>query len=182
MILSNTIYKNSPQFIKQVEQEFELHFPNELRPCLESFSECTNELRPLFENHYDEISLHKDKRIPLAPDYYTYKQKENTDELVFMTVRKEGKIVAYFSGLIVRPLHYNCLTLALDLFYVIPQMRGKRNGNIGQILLNAVKAEAKRRGIRAWTMGRKIHRGKHLNKLLIDNGFEPFEIHYVLWL
>lgn len=140
-------------------------------------------LLPIFDIHYRELSEHFKQNINLAPDYKRYARIESEDKLIFITLREQGDLVGYFSGFIDTALHYqNCLTLHLDLFYVLPTYRGQReNQNGGVMLLDAVKKEAARRGVRAWTMGRKVRRGKHMEKLLLDAGFEPFEVHYVYW-
>lgn len=150
----------------------------------ESFIKNWNEMLPLWNIHYKELSEHYKKNIPLSPDYTRYLELEIQGKLLYITLREHGDLVGYFSGFLGTALHYNfCLSLALDLFYVLPTHRGtldEQNGGI--LLLNAIKREAVRRGVVAWTMGRKSKRGKHMEKLLIDAGFEPFEIHYVCWL
>lgn len=151
---------------------------------IESFSSNVNELKPLFEIHYKEISAHKQHAIALEPDYVRYQLKEIAGELLFIALRREGRLVGYFSGFIGSALHYkSTLQLGLDLFYVEPSSRGKIHGqNGGALLRDAAIVEAQRRGVRLFTIGYKVFRAKHMKKLLEDGGFEPFEVHYALWL
>lgn len=149
---------------------------------IEKFCDTICELKPLFELHSKEISQHIKHGIPLDPDYVTYFRVEQAGELIFVALRSKGQLVGYFTGFIKRALHYNCLSLHQDLFYVSPQYRGKHSGiSGGVLLLNRVKQEAERRGVRVWTMGVKEARGKHMRKLLTDAAFEPFETHYAYW-
>lgn len=150
---------------------------------IERFCDNLDAMGLIFDIHYKELSEHFKQDIPLSPDYVRYAQAERDGKLVYIALREQGDLVGYFSGFIDTALHYkSCLTLHLDLFYVLPTHRGWRNTqNGGVMLLDAVKKEASRRGVRAWTMGRKVRRGKHMEKLLLDAGFEAFEVHYVYW-
>lgn len=151
---------------------------------IESFCASRQELEPLFAEHYKEISVHAKHGIPLNMDWKKYWHKEQRGELLFIALRRKGKMVGYFNGFISTALHYQgILQLGLDLIYVHPASRGKINGQNGGILLrDALIAEARRRGVSLVTAGAKIFKLKHMEKLLKDGGFEPFEIHYALWL
>lgn len=146
---------------------------------------CANELEllPLFDAHYEEVSVHRKHAIKLNPDWSRYLKLEQSGEMLFIALRHHGKLVGYFNGFIGLDLHYQILCLKLDLIYVHPETRGKINGQNGGVMLrNAAIAEAKRRGVKLFTAGYKCFRGKHMKKLLEDGGFEPFEVHYGLWL
>lgn len=151
---------------------------------IESFVDNLPSLKFLFETHYREVSQHKRHSIALNPDYDKYRMKEAMGELLFIALRQNGRLVGYFNGFIGSALHYrDCLQLSLDLLYVLPGSRGQINGHHGgTMLLHMAKAEATRRGVKLFTMGYKSARAKHMKKLLEDNGFEPFEVHYGLWL
>lgn len=151
---------------------------------IESFYANRWELEPLFDEHYKEISAHRKHDIKLAPDWEKYARLEKCGELVFIALRRQGKLVGYYTGFISTAIHYkDTLQLGLDLFYVHPQSRGKINGQNGGVLLrDAMVCEAKRRGVRVITAGAKTFKLKHMEKLFKDGGFEPFEIHYALWL
>lgn len=151
--------------------------------AIERFSANLSDLNQIFLIHYEELSEHYLHNIELLPDWSKYLDLEINGKLLFIALRNRGKLVGYFTGIIDTNLHYkSCLSLALDLFYVLPDYRGNIDGQNGGIfLLNAVKREAIRRGVKAWTMGRKSFRGKHMEKLLLDAGFKPFEVHYIYW-
>lgn len=65
------------------------------------------------------------------------------------------------------------------IFYVMPTSRGLQGGHV---LLDAVEAEAQRRGIDPCRMGFKEQFAKHMQGLLADRGYEPFERTWVKWL
>lgn len=139
-----------------------------------------DEIKPLLPGHYEELSLHQFHGVPLNPQYQVYLDREARGEVVYVTLRERGMLIGYFVGFVAPGLHYqDCLTLHLDIFYVVPDHRG--NGG-GLILFNAVKAEAKRRGVEAWFCGNKEHAKVHATALFEAMGFEKVETHYCLWL
>lgn len=137
------------------------------------------EINQLTPTHYHEISEHYKHGIPLNPDYDKYMIKEGNGEILYIALRDAGKLVGYYIGFVHPALHYkDCLTLALDIIYVSPESRGQ---NGGALLLNAVKAEAVRRGVKVMTMGFKESHREHMERLLQSSGMQPFETHYCLW-
>lgn len=157
---------------------------NYLTTHIESFCKAELELLPLFEQHYKEISVHRKYSIQLDPDWQQYQKKEQCGELLFIALRRNGKLVGYFSGFIGTAAHYKgMMQLGLDLLYVEPSSRGQIDGQNGGVLLrDTAIAEARRRGVKLFTAGFKYFKGKHVKKLLEDGGFEPFEVYYALWL
>lgn len=151
---------------------------------IESFIKNLDELKPLFQSHYLEISQHRKHGIPLDPDYDEYKRLEDSGKLVFFALRSEGRLIGYATGFVVRALHYRTiLEWHPDLFFVEVPFRGNRSGENGSVLLrNAIENEAKRRGVRLIKQGFKAAHAKHISKLFADSGFEPYEISYALWL
>lgn len=147
---------------------------------VESLTEGIEEIKPLFPLHYEELSLHQFHGIPLNPQYGVYLARDSRGEILYATLRENGVIAGYFVGFIAPGLHYqDCLTLTLDIFYVVPEHRG--NGG-GLILFNAVKKEAKRRGVKAWFVGNKEHSKVHATALFEAMGFEKSETYYCMWL
>lgn len=150
---------------------------------IESFCRNEIELAPLFDKHYSEVSVHRKRAIKLNPDWAKYQKLEQAGELLFVALRHKGKLVGYFSGFIGSDLHYQMLRLQLDLIFVHPNWRGNHDGQNGaRMLMERVKSEAARRGVKLFTAGYKSFRSKHMKKLLEDGGFEPFEVHYALWI
>jgi hypothetical protein len=66
---------------------------------IESFTASLPEFKPLFPLHWEELALEKDK-VPLDPQYNIYEFKESMDELLFVTLREDGKPIGYFIGFI----------------------------------------------------------------------------------
>lgn len=121
---------------------------------IESFEDRLPELRPLLPLHYEELALDKDK-VPLAPNYGVYIEREHHGQLMFMVARDRGELIGYFIGFVMPGLHYmTCLTLAMDIFYIHPEHRGN---NTGILLFQAVEAEAKRRGVQRMIVSTKVH-------------------------
>lgn len=146
---------------------------------LESFEERLPEMRPLFPLHWEELALNKDK-VPLDPQYDIYIERERRGELLLMVLRDRGELIGYFIGFVAPGLHYKtCLTLTMDIFYVSPEHRG--NGG-GVVLFNAVKQEARRRGVQRWFVGNKEHSKVHAESLFLHMGFEKVETYYSMWL
>lgn len=152
---------------------------NMLTTHIEHLMSQLDEILKLTPTHYHEISEHYKHDIPLNPDYNKYIIKENNGEILYITLRDSGKLVGYYIGFIHAALHYqDCLTLALDIIYVSPDSRGQKGG---VLLMDAVKKEAKRRGVRIITMGCKESHKIYMERLLLESGFAPFETHYSLW-
>lgn len=146
---------------------------------VESFADRLHELKPLLPLHWAELALDKDK-VPLDPQYDVYIAREERGEVLFVTLRDAGELVGYFIGFIAPGLHYKtCLTLTMDIFYVVPQHRGKSGG---VALFEAVKKEAKRRRVQRWFVGNKEHSKVHAEALFLHLGFEKVETYYSLWL
>lgn len=146
---------------------------------VESFTQGLSELQPILPKHWEELALDKDK-VPLDPQYDIYIRREEMGEVLFMTLRDAGELIGYFIGFIAPGLHYKtCLTLTMDIFYVVPEHRGKHGG---VTLFEAVKKEAKRRGVQRWFVGNKEHAKVHATALFEYLGFEKVETYYSMWL
>src|SRR3546814_12396519 len=97
---------------------------------VESLTEHLDALKPFFPLHWEELALNQ-KQVPLDPNYAIYLARDEAGEVLLVTLRKAGKIVGYFVGFIAPGLHYQtCLTLTMDIFYVLPEHRG--DGQIGR--------------------------------------------------
>lgn len=145
---------------------------------IEPLSVGIEELKTLLPTHYGELSEHYKQGICLNPDYKFYLDREKNGQLLYVTLRQDGKLEGYFVGFITNCLHYQTLTLSLDIIYVTPNARGL---NGGVMLMKAIKKEFDRRGIRLWKMGLKEAHREHMEKLLLSFGFKPFERTYAMW-
>lgn len=139
----------------------------------ESFIERVDELRGLIGVHYDKLALNKD-RVPLAPLWEVYFERERRGELLFVVLRDRGRMVGYWIAFIAPGLHYQtCLTAQMDIWNVLPEYERTR---APLILMRAVEDEYQRRGVNRAFAGEKLHRP--CGKLYLKFGYEPVETHY----
>jgi GNAT superfamily N-acetyltransferase len=140
--------------------------PEPWRPTLD-------EMLPLLPLHWNELALDK-AYAPLAPRWDVYDARDAAGELHIVTLREDGRLVGYYWGFIAPGLHYStCLTAQMDIFFVHPE---HRNGRGGTILFQAVERELRRRGVRRWFVGAKLHRDA--SPLFKRLGFAPVETYH----
>lgn len=143
----------------------------------ESFEERLPELLPVLPLHYEELALNQDK-VPLAPQYDVYLERDRRGELMFVVVRDAGELIGYFIGFVAPGLHYQtCLTLTTDIFFIHPDHRGN---STGMKLFKAVEDEAKRRGVQRMFVGSKTH--LDASYLFERLGYTKVETYYSNWL
>jgi hypothetical protein len=144
---------------------------------IEPWSTFVQEVQPLFQAHWEELALNKDK-VPLSPQYNLYASREAAGELLVVTLRKAGRLVGYFTGIIAPGLHYStCLTLTMDIFWTHPDIRG---GFASVKLFRAVEKEAKRRKVQRIFYGSKLHRDS--SRLFEFLDMTPVEVYYSKWI
>lgn len=145
---------------------------------VESFRERLGELKELLPAHYDRLSTHKAHGIALDPQYDIYFAREAAGELVFVTLREDGRMVGYWIAFVAPGLHYKaCLTAIGDIWFVVPK---HLNGTAPLRLGRAVERELKRRGVRLWFAGEKLH--FPCGRLYQALGMEPQECTWAKWL
>ncbi|AST86225.1 hypothetical protein CIG66_07010 [Ralstonia pseudosolanacearum] len=146
--------------------------------AIELFSDVYGELKPLLEEHYAEISTHKDHGVPLEPMEEVYRVRQADGSLMMVIGREDGRIVSYFVCFVAPGLHYrSCLTCTPDIFFVAPE---KRTGTMGMRMFRFVEKELKRRGVKRWAVGSKVqHDASALFRYL---KFDPVETMYEKWL
>lgn len=150
-----------------------------LTTAIETIHEGLEELKPILPVHYAELSAHCKYDIPLNPMYDRYLAKEAQGEILYVTLREAGTLVGYFVGMIGPGLHYkDCLTLHMDIFYVVPEARGRDGGGL---IIDAIDREFARRKVKLWTMGYKEEHRPWMEKLLFKKGFAPFERTVARW-
>lgn len=146
--------------------------------AIEPFSAVIDELRPFLVAHYQELSEHRERGIPLSPQEHVYRQREAEGSLVMVIGRERGLIVCYFVTFVMPALHYStCLTALPDIFYVLPQYR--RDGT-GSALFEFTEKELRRRGVGPWIVGGKV--AHPVQALFEIQRFKPFESLWVKWL
>ena len=148
-----------------------------LTAAVEPLTENLEALKAFFPMHWEELALNQ-KQVPLDPNYETYLAKDAVGEMLLVTLRKAGEIVGYFVGFIGPALHYQtCLTLTMDIFYVLPEHRGEGGGFV---LFKEVEREARRRGVQRMFVGSKCH--KDASWLFERLGYEEVERFYSCWM
>lgn len=143
--------------------------------CVERLTDHLDELKSHFPIHFEELALDR-QTVPLDPQYGEYLRRDAAGMVLFVALRKAGKIIGYYVGFVAPGLHYQtCLTLTTDIFYLDPE---HRNGNPGPALklFREVEREARRRGVNRWFVGCKLHRDA--SRLFAHLGFEAVEIHH----
>lgn len=139
----------------------------------ELFEDILVELPELWRQHYEEIADDKDKKR-LAPDVFRYINYERSGQLVVFTARDKGRLVGYAFFVLQMALHYKHHGMAAnDLFFVLPEHRGKFTGSR---LIDASEQELRRIGVQEIQMRTKT---KHdFGRLLERKGFKETEIVY----
>lgn len=144
---------------------------------IEPFTAGIEELKTLIDAHYTELALNQDK-VPLDPRWPVYIDRDAAGEILYITLRDKGRLVGYFIGFIQPGLHYQtCLTCQMDIFYVVPEARGDRNG---YRLFKLAELECKRRGVQRMFVGSKLH--KDASYLFEKLGYTEVERYYSVWL
>jgi GNAT superfamily N-acetyltransferase len=145
--------------------------------AVEEWPTFIEEAKPLLPIHWEELALNKDK-VPLDPRYDFYDAQHAQGSVLVMTVRKAGQLIGYFIGFIGPGLHYKtCLTLQMDIFYILPEHRGS---GAGFVLFKEMEKEAKRRGIQRLFVGSKMH--QDASWLFEKLGYEKADMYYTQWL
>lgn len=140
---------------------------------VEPFGAALPEMLPHLPQHWEELALDKDS-VPLDPCWAVYANREAAGELLLVTLRERGRLIGYSWTFITPGLHYaSTLTAIMDIFWIMPEYRGRLGG---RRLFRAVEAELRRRGVKRWFVGSKLH--KDSSRLFLALGFQPVE----LWL
>lgn len=121
---------------------------------IDSFEECVPELRRIFPLHHQELGILRDA-MPLDPDWREYARRERDGSLFLTTVRRNGTIAAYYVAQVRPGFHYqSTLTGTMDLCYVVPE---ERNRGLALPLFRHTENELRRRGVKVWYSGYKVH-------------------------
>ena len=94
---------------------------------VEAYSDCIPEMKELYPEHYDELSV--TKGFDLEPNYAKYYALEAAKALKVITCRKDGKLIGYIMFIVDTHLHYmSCLTAFEDIYFIIKEERKGRTG------------------------------------------------------
>ena len=141
----------------------------------ESFINVKNEIKPLLDEHWKEIALHKDSNR-LNPDWKGYGRLSDVGGLRIYTAREEGKLVGYFVVLVSRSLHYmDHLFANNDIIFI---KKGHRKGTAGIKLIKYAVESLKDEGNTLININSKDHQS--FGPVLERMGFEQIESVYSL--
>jgi N-acetylglutamate synthase-like GNAT family acetyltransferase len=144
---------------------------------VESISQCVEEMSGLWDLHWQEIALDRQK-IKLEPDVETFQMLEDVGQLVIVTVRNDGQLVGYHVSLVRPHLHYkSSLTAYVDMYFLHPDYRG---GMAGYKMFKFVENVLKARGVDRIYSGTKLH--KDMGKLFERLGYNETERLFVKWI
>lgn len=119
----------------------------------ESFDAAIDDMRPLFEAHWEEVALNKDK-VALNPDYDKYREIANLGMIRIFTAREDGELVGYFVVTIAPHLHYKDHKYALnDVIYLTPDLRAM---GIGKGLISFAESVLQEAGISVLIINMKV--------------------------
>jgi hypothetical protein len=94
----------------------------------ETLFEVIDEVGPLLELHYQELTLNKE-RVKLDPMWERYATLEMAGAFVVYTARSEGKLIGYSAFFINVHMHYADLKVAInDVLFLHPDYRTGRTG------------------------------------------------------
>lgn len=89
----------------------------------ELLCEVVEEVQPLLERHYLELTRHKDV-VKLAPRWPQYAAMEQAGCFVVLTARDDGKLAGYNAFFVQPHMHYEGLSTATnDVFWLEPEYR-----------------------------------------------------------
>lgn len=146
---------------------------------IEPFMSQVEELKKLLGLHWEELALNRDK-VPLSPQWDLYAQREDSGQLVYVTLREAGDLLGYIIAFVAPGLHYStCLTAHMDILFVRPDRRDASAKGVF-LMIDAMEAELRRRGVDRWFMGTKLH--KDIGAVFRRRGFEAVEMTYTKWL
>ena len=139
----------------------------------EWYDEVVEDIKPLIEDHWEEIALNKEK-IKLNPDWEMYEALNSIDRLRIFTVRDEGKLIGYYIVIINKHLHYTDHVFAMnDLIYIDDAYRGR---TVAYRLIKFVEKELKESSVSVMMINMKVH--SPFDRLLEGCGFTYTERMY----
>lgn len=95
-----------------------------------------DEIPPLIQTHYDEVTLHKNT-MKLAIDWDRYAELERMGKLFIYTARDESKLIGYCAFFVERHIHYKDNDVALnDALFLQQHYRGGEIGGTADQLLD----------------------------------------------
>ena len=144
----------------------------------EFIKDILNELKPLLEEHWEEVAWYQDK-IKLCPDYEKYILMQENNSLLCMTVRDdERKLIGYSINFLQYHPHYSEHIYAInDIIFVLPE---HRHTEVSKTLIEATEQVLKHLGVSVVTLHMKP---EHKFMSLVEScGFQQQEYVYSKYL
>jgi N-acetylglutamate synthase-like GNAT family acetyltransferase len=117
-------------------------------------------------------------RVPLEVDWDKYDALEKAGALLFVTLRKDGRIAGYYMGFVGGHLHYkSCVSLTMDIYWTHPSVRGH---TAALRLMREVHRQAHSRGVSRVFAISKNHRDS--SRLFAALGYRPIETVHSKWI
>lgn len=136
----------------------------------ESYVNVKNEIKPLIQEHWKEIALHKGD-IKLEPNWNTYSRLAGQGALRVYTARKSGELVGYFVCIVMPSLHYmRHLFANNDILFL---KKSERKGTAGIRLIKFAIEELKKDGVTLINVN--VKKKQDFGKVLEHLDFEHVE-------
>ena len=140
---------------------------------VERLTDIIDELKPLLEQHWQEIAGYKDQ-FPLNPDYDKYRAMDSAGLVHAVTVREDGALIGYYISFVLRHLHYqDCLVAMNDILFI---RKDRRHGMTGSRMIRFAEKMLKEIGVNRMIMHVKVHHD--FGRMLVKMGFTETEKNY----
>tara|TARA_E500000318_G_C3395514_1_gene147689 strand:- start:67 stop:537 length:471 start_codon:yes stop_codon:yes gene_type:complete len=136
----------------------------------EDYFEIKEEIKPLLEEHWEEIALNKDK-IKLNPDWDLYRKIYEDGSLGIYTAREDGQLVGYFVVIVTPNIHYKDHLFATN--DIIFLRKDHRKGRTGINLIKFAEDDLKKFNVSVMVINVKTH--KPFDRVLEWLGFKKIE-------
>jgi GNAT superfamily N-acetyltransferase len=111
---------------------------------IEQFMDSKEEIMPLLELHYDELTLHKHiAKLDVNWDYY--QRLQNKGKLFYLAVRDEGRLIGYSLFSVGYSPHYKELKAATNDVLFLHKLY--RRGGVGIKMIKRSETELKAIGV-----------------------------------
>ena len=137
----------------------------------EFLCDVIDEVQPLLDAHYQELTHHKDK-IKLDPQWDQYTALELLNKFFIYTARDESELVGYAAFFLMTHMHYRATVVAQN--DVLFLRADKRQGTTGIRLIDFAEAELKKLG--ADKIVWHIKFSKDLRPILHRRGYRDEEV------
>lgn len=136
----------------------------------EDYFKIRDEIKPLLEEHWEEIALNKDK-IKLNPDWDLYQEIYEKGNLAIYTAREGESLVGYFVVMVTPNIHYKDHLFATnDIVFI---RKDHRKGRTGINLIKFAEEDLKKFNVSVMVINVKTH--KPFDKVLEWLGFKKIE-------